>query len=100
MSESNNLSAEEQCIDCAEHESYPETVCESCKLEIDQYGNTEGAFKFCCFPDCGCDGARVCMSPSGASERAMGGNVEGMWSGKTRKQRAAVFALVAEVNKK
>ena len=96
----NTLADGETCDLCANHESYPGTICDECKLEVDEYGNTEASFKFCCFPDCGCDGARICMAPSGASDRALGGNVEGMWSGKTRQQRAAVFKLVAEVNKK
>jgi hypothetical protein len=95
-----HLSAEEVCMECGGHEDFPKTVCGECKLEIDDYGNTEASFKFCCFPDCGCDGARVCHAPSGASDRSLRGNVEAMWSGKTREQRAAVFELVAEVNKK
>lgn len=51
----------------------------------------------CCFPDCGCDGARVCMAESGASEYALKRNVEGMWSGKSSKQRQARIGLVADL---
>jgi len=39
----------------------PDTTCEHCKLYADSYGNTEEDFRNCCFPDCGCDGARNCM---------------------------------------
>lgn len=46
--------------------------------EVDQYGNpTSGdSLPFCCFPDCGCDGARLCQAKSGASAAAMGMNFE------------------------
>ena len=50
----------------------------------------------CCFPDCGCDGARLCMAERGASDRALSGNVEGMWTGKTTEQRKAVMELVRQ----
>ena len=55
------------------------------------------ALRECCFPDCGCDGARLCMADSGASERASRQNVEGMWSGKTHEQRRAVMDLYGSV---
>lgn len=68
--------------------------------ERDDYGNEiDGELIYCCFPDCGCDGARLCMAKNGASDRAACGNVEGMWSGKTKEQRAAVFKLIGEINK-
>lgn len=68
--------------------------------EFDDYDNEIGGdFLYCSFPDCGCDGARLCMAKNGASDRACGGNVEGMWSGKNLKQREAVFKLVGEVMK-
>lgn len=51
----------------------------------------------CCFPDCGCDGARLCMAEEGASDRAVSQNVEAMWRGKTREQRRAVMHLCASV---
>ena len=43
--------------------------CPRCEIEDeDKYGNpTDGsALPFCCFPDCGCYSARVCMAESGA----------------------------------
>lgn len=67
--------------------------------ETDKYGNPISGdhLIYCCFPDCGCDGARLCMAENGASDRALGENIEGMWRGKTKRQRAAVFKLVSEV---
>lgn len=41
--------------------------CAECNLEIDEYGNTENALTYCCFPDCGCDGSRLCMAQRGAN---------------------------------
>lgn len=38
---------------------------------LDQYGNTGNDITNCCFPDCGCDGARLCMARNGASYSAM-----------------------------
>ena len=60
--------------------------CEPCDILIN-----------CCFPDCGCDGNRLCDAENGASERAFSENVEGMWSGKTHEQRRAVASLVGSV---
>ncbi len=67
----------------------------------DDYGNIIGGdLIHCCFPDCGCDGARLCMAKNGASERACNGNIEGMWgNGSDPKCAAAVFKLMGEVNK-
>lgn len=65
--------------ECAHLPDYAGEVCGGCGDEIDQYGNTENDFNACSFPDCGCDGARLCMAGS-ASERALGYNVEGMYS--------------------
>ena len=79
---------------CADHLDFTDSACKDCGLPVDSYGNTENQFDYCAFPNCGCDGARLCMAGS-ASELAMGGNVEGMWSLKTPKQRKAVFSLVA-----
>lgn len=66
----------------------------------DKHGNvtTSGRLVYCSFPDCGCDGARLCMAEKGASDKTVGGNVEGTWSGKTKRQRRAVLKLVAEVS--
>lgn len=57
----------------------PNEVCEVCGLLVDDHGNTEDDFRFCAYPDCGCDGSRLCMAPSGASDRACSYNVEGMY---------------------
>lgn len=50
----------------------------------DQYGNTEREpFQYCSFPDCGCDGARLCQAKSGASPSACTLNIErGTWRSK------------------
>lgn len=85
----------EECID---HLAFTEQVCPDCNLLVDVYGNTEGSFKHCSFPDCGCDGARLCMAGE-ASDRACGQNVEGMWTGKTGQQRKAVFSLLDSLAK-
>lgn len=46
--------------------------------KVDQYGNP---FRWnrvinCCFPDCGCDGARLCQAENGASSCACSLNIE------------------------
>ena len=62
---------------CSEsHRSIREQTCAECGLEVDQYGNTEDQFDFCSFPDCGCDGARLCMAPSGANFASVVLNIE------------------------
>lgn len=60
--------------DCVDHVGM--RWCADCGLEVDNYGNTEASFKYCCFPDCGCDGARLCMAPSGANYASAALNVE------------------------
>lgn len=70
--------------------------------EFDKYGNpTDGSRLInCCFPDCGCDGARLCMAENGASSDARQNNVEGMWeNGKDPKCARAVFNLVGRLGK-
>ncbi len=70
---------------------------------FDKYGNPMDGSELinCCFPDCGCDGARLCMAKKGCSERASKQNVEGMWeNGKDPKCRNAVFALLSSLNNK
>lgn len=57
-------------------EHVPETNCSHCGLDVDKYGNTEYDFLNCCFPDCGCDGARLCMAPSGANRGSCAINIE------------------------
>ncbi len=46
--------------------------------EVDQYGNpTNGdSLPYCRFPDCGCDGARLCMAKSGANSASCAMNIE------------------------
>ena len=86
-------------MNCTDHLSFTGDTCPDCNLAVDAYGNTEAQFSYCCFPDCGCDGERLCMAPSGASSRACTSNVEGMWSGNSKAQRKARMDLVADVLK-
>lgn len=81
-----------------DHLAFTEQTCPDCGLDVDAYGNTEAEFIYCSFPNCGCDGARLCMAAK-PSEKAMEQNVEGMWSGKTAEQRAAVFSLLGDITK-
>ena len=74
------------CEYAFDHE--PGEVCEHCGLGVDKYGNTEQDFQKCCFPDCGCDGERLCMARE-ANAEAVKMNVEGMYQ---RSDRAAVKA--------
>jgi hypothetical protein len=83
--------------ECYDHLDYAEGICPGCKEPVDAYGNTAYDFKYCSFPDCGCDGARLCMAKEGPSDRSNAGNVEGMWSGKTEEQRKAVFDLMGSL---
>ena len=45
---------------------------------FDQYGNPRNGDRliYCCFPDCGCDGSRLCMAENGASRAACSINIE------------------------
>lgn len=45
---------------------------------VDDYGNPLSGDRIinCCFPDCGCDGARLCMAENGASSCARFLNIE------------------------
>jgi hypothetical protein len=85
--------------ECDDHLDHAGGVCPGCEEPVDSYGNTAYDFKHCSFPDCGCDGSRLCMAGE-ASEAACNGNIEGMWSGKTIEQRKAVFDLIKLVNEK
>ena len=78
----------ERCID---HLNFINEVCLDCGLEVDAHGNTEDQMDWCAFPDCGCDGARLCMAGE-ASPLANGINVEGMYQ---RKDPEAVEARMA-----
>ncbi len=85
---------------CVDHLNFAGEVCPDCGLPIDQYGNTEDQFDYCSFPNCGCDGSRLCMSKNGASDHACKGNVEGMWSGgRDIVKRRAVFYTMGLVSK-
>jgi hypothetical protein len=46
--------------------------------DTDEYGNPmDGSSQpYCCFPNCGCDGARLCMAENGPSGGAMALNLE------------------------
>lgn len=70
-----------ECVECGaifiggpDHDT-----CAACTP--DQYGNTErDPFAYCSFPDCGCDGARLCQAKSGANSGACALNIErGTW---------------------
>lgn len=63
---------------CCHLPDFAGETCAGCGDEIDQYGNTENDFNACSFPDCGCDGARLCMAGS-ASDDALNYNGEGMY---------------------
>ncbi len=108
---------------CLNHLDYCGEICPDCGLPVDKYGNTEYQFDFCSFPDCGCDGARLCAviwreKPARSQRKiraklryvgrskplpfddpyyAEKNNVEGMWRGKTQRQRKAVMALISDV---
>lgn len=79
---------------CLNHLDFIGTDCPDCGLHVDQYGNTEAQFSYCCFPDCGCDGARLCMAANGPSDNAYSDNVEGMYTGNSLAQRRARVGLI------
>ncbi len=91
------LRKETDCSNAFDHE--PNTICESCKLEVDSYGNTENDFLNCSFPDCGCDGARLCMAGK-ASENAQKCNVEGMYERTDKQAKIAKMELIGLCLKK
>ena len=45
---------------------------------VDRYGNPLDGDRliYCCFPDCGCDGARLCMAEKGANFCSQALNIE------------------------
>lgn len=57
-----NKSDLDRTAECIDHLNFTEEVCPDCKLQVDAHGNTEDSFEYCCYPDCGCDGARLCMA--------------------------------------
>lgn len=73
--------------------------------ETDDYGNPINGDRiiYCCFPDCGCDGARLCQAENGPSERCYKANVEGMWLKndlKSKRGIAELLKIVSEDEKK
>lgn len=89
------------CRDADVHCDWANEKCPTCGFDVDEYGNTEAdPIMFCAFPNCGCDGARLCMAERGPSEHSEDGNVEGMWSGKTHEQRRAAMELMSFVARK
>lgn len=52
--------------------------CADCEELYDKYGNPKDGSRLinCCFPDCGCDGYRLCKAESGPSQCACWLNVE------------------------
>lgn len=85
------------CQNTFEHE--PNSFCSHCQLEIDQYGNTEQDFRNCSFPDCGCDGERLCMVGK-PNENAQQCNVEGMYNRSDSVARKAKMDLIGLCNNK
>lgn len=79
------------CEYAFDHE--PNETCGYCSLKVDAYGNTEEDFRKCCFPDCGCDGARLCMAGE-ANSNARECNVEGMYQRTDLKAKAAKAGLL------
>lgn len=75
--------------DCVDHLEFTNATCPDCGLEVDGYGNTEARpCDYCTFPNCGCDGARLCQAGE-ANEYASVNNVEGMWLGESREHKTA-----------
>jgi len=58
--------------------SAADNLCGVCVELFDKYGNPmDGSrLKNCCFPDCGCDGSRLCMAERGPSSGACAMNHE------------------------
>ena len=73
--------------ECIDHLDFVGIICPDCNLEVNEYGNTEGQpIDYCQFPDCGCDGARLCMANK-PNENADQYNVEGMYTDKNPRAR-------------
>lgn len=57
--------------------------CDACggTGKVDRYGNPFSGNRIvnCSFPDCGCDGARLCQAETGASSIAHKLNIERGW---------------------
>ena len=61
--------------------------------EVDEYGNPIDGSEliYCCFPDCGCDGARLCMAREGANYASLVLNIERGSATKERKNHERLF---------
>lgn len=84
----------------SESPGYEREPCPDCSF--DKYGNPLNGDRLinCCFPDCGCDGERLCMAENGSSDRARSQNVEGMWAGKAGlKGKKAIADLLVSIRK-
>jgi len=83
-----------------DHEETKGEFCPHCDQQIDAYGNDENSLIYCCFPNCGCDGSRLCSAESGASTMALALNIEGMYESNTPRARAAkmILTLASSVN--
>lgn len=79
--------------DCMDHLAFTNSTCPDCGESVDAYGNTEYQFDHCSFPDCGCDGERLCMAGE-ANDNAVNMNVEGMWRNDTSKRHKAIADLM------
>jgi hypothetical protein len=90
---------DDDCLSCIDHS--PEfKKCKECGLEIDEYGNTDAEFIYCSFPNCGCDGSRLCMAKNGPNEYSAECNVEGMYQGKSPEHIRARMKFAGEEFKK
>lgn len=63
--------------------------------ECDKYGNPINGDRliYCCFPDCGCDGSRLCMAEKGASGLSFDVNLENMYNRSDVKAKVAKATL-------
>ena len=77
--------------ECVDHLNFCGEICPDCLCSVDAYGNTADQFDYCSYPDCGCDGNRLCGASSGASERAATFNVEGMYRSRDGRARLAAY---------
>lgn len=82
------------CPYASEHRYLKGDICTDCWLLVDTYGNTEEDFLHCSFPDCGCDGARLCMARNGASAAGRQYNVEGMYDSPDPTARMAFIGFI------
>lgn len=57
-------------------------------MNVDIYGNPPDRIINCCFPDCGCDGARLCMAENGASASSFELNLERGASASEKRRKA------------